>query len=93
MGAHQLAPGEPYSALQADRLERLWTGALAARSQAFVKLTNRFRSAQYPIWSPESVQDAPAGRILPSELGSPRRRKSGGQSTPTFWHEARVGQG
>ena len=41
MGALPLAPGEPYSALQGKRLERLCDGALGTPSQAFVELIHR----------------------------------------------------
>ena len=49
MGALPLAPGEAFSALQADRLKRLWTNGLAAPSHARVVLTYRSNRESYPI--------------------------------------------
>ena len=77
MGALPLGPDEAFSALQADRMKRLWTGALAAPSQARVVITYRSNSNAYPILCNGPVPDTPAGQILPSELGGPRRRKWG----------------
>ena len=77
IGAHPLAPGEAFSELQADRLKRLWTNGLAAPSQARVVITYRSNSNAYPILCNGPVPDVPAGQILPSELGGPRRRKWG----------------
>ena len=77
MGALPLAPDEAFSALQADRLKRLWTNGLAAPSHARVSSINQGSSDAYPILSDGPVPDAPAGQILPSELGGPRRRKWG----------------
>ena len=61
MGALPLAPGEPYSELRADRLERLWTGALAAPSQALVKLIYRSRCDRHPKWCDRPFHEAQAG--------------------------------
>jgi len=77
MGALPLAPGEAFSALQAKRLERLSDGALAAPSHERVVISYRSIRATYPISRPRPLPDAPAGQILPSELGGPRRRKWG----------------
>ena len=77
MGALPLGPDEAFSALQAKRLKSLDDGALAAPSQVRVVLTYQGSSPAHPICSPRPLPDAPAGRILPSELGGPRRRKWG----------------
>ena len=49
MGALPLGPDEAFSALQAERLERLWKGSLAAPSQALVVITYRSNGPSYPI--------------------------------------------
>ena len=56
---------------------RTWTNGLAAPSQARVVITYRSNSNAYPILCNGPVPDVPAGQILPSELGGPRRRKWG----------------
>ena len=77
MGALPLGPDEAFSALQAKRLKSLDDGALAAPSHARVVITYRSIRPTYPICRPRPLPDAPAGQILPSELGGPRRRKWG----------------
>ena len=77
MGALPLAPDEAFSALQAKRLKSLDDGALAAPSQVRVVITYRSNSESSPILCDRPVPDVPAGPILPSELGGPRRRKWG----------------
>ena len=77
MGALPLAPDEAFSALQAKRLKSLPNGALAAPSHARVVITYRSNGPSYPICGLRPVPDVPAGQILPSELGGPRRRKWG----------------
>ena len=63
-------------------MDSLWTNALAAPSHARVVITYQGarRKGQgngdaYPILCDGPLPDVPAGRILPSELGGPRRRK------------------
>ena len=63
--------------LQAKQPERLPNGALAAPSHARVVITYRSNGASHPICGARPLPDAPAGQILPSELGGPRRRKWG----------------
>ena len=46
-----------------------------APSHARVLMIHRSNGATYPICGPRPLPDVPAGRILPSELGGPRRRK------------------
>ena len=77
IGAHPLAPGEPYSALQANQPERLPTNGLAAPSHARVVITYRSNSASHPILCARPLPDVPAGCVWPNELGGPRRRKWG----------------
>ena len=77
MGALPLGPDEAFSALQAKRLKSLDDGALAAPSQVRVVITYRSNGPSYPICGLRPVLDVPAGQILPSELGGPRRRKWG----------------
>ena len=77
IGAHPLAPGEAFSALQAKRLERLYDGALAAPSHALVVITYRSSGRAHPICGLRPVPDVPVGCVWPNELGGPRRRKWG----------------
>ena len=85
MGALPLGPDEAFSALHGKRLERLSDGALAAPSQARVVITYQSIRPTYPICRPRPLPDAPAGRILPSELGGPRRRKWGAIDSDFFY--------
>ena len=77
MGALPLGPDEAFRALQAKRLKSLPNGALAAPSQVRVVISYRSNGDSYPICGDRPVPDVPAGQILPSELGGPRRRKWG----------------
>ena len=84
MGAHPPAADEARRTLWAKRLESLDDGVLAAPSQVRVVISYRSSSESYPILCDRPLPDAPAGQILPSELGGPRGAESGAQSTPTF---------
>ena len=85
MGAHPPAADEARRTLWAKRLESLYDGALAAPSQALVVITYRSNSNAYPILCNGPVPDVPAGQILPSELGGPRRRKWGAIDSDFFY--------
>ena len=84
MGALPLAPDEAFNALHGKRLERLSDGALAAPSQVRVVISYRSNGDSYPICGDRPVPDVPAGQILPSELGGPRRRKWGAIDSDFF---------
>ena len=77
MGALPLGPDEAFSALQADRMKRLWTNGLAAPSHARVVITYRSSGRAHPISGLRPVPDVPVGCVWPNELGGPRRRKWG----------------
>ena len=77
MGAHPPAADEARAYAAADRLKRLWTNGLAAPSHARVVISYQGNGLSYPICGLRPLPDAPAGQILPSELGGPRRRKWG----------------
>ena len=63
IAAHPLAANRAVRTLQANRLESLPNGALAAPSHARVKIIHRSNSRTYPICSLRPVPDVPAGPV------------------------------
>jgi len=78
--------------LKANRLKRLPTNGLAAPSHARVVLIHRCNSDAHPILCDGPLPDAPASRILGSELGGPKRRIWGAiDSDLVAWGESGAG--
>ena len=78
MGAHPPAADEARRTLKADRLKRLWNGALAAPSHARVVTSYQGTSASYLICSARPLPDVPVGCVWPNEPSGPKRKICGG---------------